>query len=161
MRHRPRKSKRRLENRELALATLALMRRERLPLSEAAQMLRVSERIVLEYARPALRRGRYGEYWARPYDRLRRTLNFLTRRGPIPVTTYDSQTATDIADHMNAVRKYVRTGDTSALEQFKNKSFIADGRVHRFVTDPDALDVLADAGSLASIENLYYARMAS
>ena len=137
------------------------MRREGIPLSKAARIQGVSPRTVLEFARPALRLGRDGEYWALPYDHIPRTLNFLTSRGTIPVTVYDSRTATDIAEYMNAVRKYVRTGDTSGLERFKDKSFVADGRVHRFVTDPEVLDKLADAGSLSGIETLYHARMAS
>jgi len=149
------------QKRELALATVALMRREGIPLSKAARIQGVSPRTVLEFARPALRLGRDGKYWALPYDHIPRTLNFLTSRGTIPVTVYDSRTATDIAEYMNAVRKYVRTGDTSGLERFKDKSFVADGRVRRFVTDPDVLDELADAGSLAGIESLYYARTAS
>jgi hypothetical protein len=149
------------EERELALATVALMRREGIPLSKAARIQGVSPRTVLEFARPALRLGRDGEYWALPYDHIPRTLNFWTSGGTITVTVYDSRTATDIAEYMNAVRKYVRTGDTSGLERFKNKSFVADGRVRRFVTDPDVLDELADAGSLAGIESLYYARTAS
>jgi hypothetical protein len=147
--------------RERSLATVALMRREEIPLSSAARIQGIPRRTVLEHARSALRRGGGGDYWALPYDRIRRTLNFLTPRGTVPVTVHDSRTATDIAEHMNAVRKYVRTGDTSELERFKNKSFVTAGRVRRFVTDTDVLDDLADAGSLRAIETLYYARMAS
>jgi len=149
------------QERELALATVALMRREGMSLSKAARVQGVSRKTVLDFARSALRRRRDGEYWAHPYDHIRRTLNFLTPRGTAPVTVYDSRTATDIAEYMNAVRKYVRTADTSELERFRNKSFVAEGRVRRFVTDPEVLDELADAGSLAAIENLYYARVAS
>lgn len=147
--------------RERSLATVALMRRERMSLTKAARIQGSSRRTVLDYARSALRRDRHGEYWALPHDHIRRTLNFLTPRGTIPVTVHDSRTATDIAEHMNAVRKYVRTGDTSELQRFKDKSFVTAGRVRRFVTDPDVLDELADAGSLSAIETLYYARMAS
>ncbi len=149
------------EARDRSLATLALARREGLPLSHAATIQDISPKTVLEYARPAFRRDRHGEYWALPDDHIRRTLNFLTPRGPVPVTVYDSRRATDIAEYMNAVRKYVRTGDTSKLERFKDKSFVTAGRVRRFVTDPDVLDELADAGSLSAIESLYYARVAS
>jgi len=149
------------DEREQALAVLALMRREGIPLSKASKIQGISQRTVVEYARSGLRRDPRGEYRALPYDHIRRTLNFLTPQGTIPVTFQDSRTATDIAEYMNAVRKYVRTGDTSGLERFKNKSFVAGGRVRRFVTDPHVLDELADAGSLAAIESLYYARTAS
>ena len=155
------RGERQADTRERALATLALMRREGMSLTEAARIQGISRRTVLENAQSALRRGRGGDYWARPYDHIRRTLNFLTPRGTTAVTVYDSRTATDIAEYMNGVRKYVRTGDTSGLRQFKNKSFVAGGRVRRFVTDPETLDELADAGSLSAIETLYYARMAS
>jgi hypothetical protein len=153
-----RKSDRRSEDRERALATLALMRRKRLPLREAAKFQDIDPSTVLFYARPALRRGRSGDYWATPYDHIRRTLNFLTSEGPVPVTVNDSRTATEIAEHMNAVRKYLSTGYSSALKRFQRKSVMTSQGILPFITDPRVLDRLADAGQL-EFEQLYRATL--
>ena len=142
------------ESRELALATLALMRRNHLPLKEAAKQRGTTPSTVLIYTRPALRRGRDGNYWATPYDHLRRTLNFLTPRGPVAVTVNDSRTATEIAMHMNAVRAYLNDGDASGLARFGGK-FVFSGRVaHPYIVDTRVLDRLAEADEVA-IDGLY------
>ena len=141
--------------RERALATLALMRRENLSLEAAANAVGTDPRTVLRYVGSALRHeGPGGDYQAIPHDRIPRTLHFITAAGPTEVTVHDSRTASRIAEHMNAVRTYLRTGDSSALKSFRGESFEAGGLNHQFVTDPDTLDKLADAGVLA-MEGLY------
>ncbi len=155
-RHHNSRTQRRTEARERALATLALMRREDLPLRKAAKAERIDPATVLQYARPGLRRGRGGDYWATPHDNIRRTLNFLTSRGTVPVTVHDSRTATQIAEYMNAVRTYLGTGDTSALARFRGKVFVAPEGIRVFITDPAVLDHLADAREL-EFEQLYRA----
>jgi|SRR5205823_711144 len=143
------------QTRERALAALALMRRERLTLKTAAETVGIDPRTVLRYVGSALRQtGPRGDYHAIPHDRIPRTLHFITAAGPTEVTVHDSRTASRIAEHMNAVRTHVRTGDSSALESFRGESFEAGGVKHEFVTDPEILDKLADAGVLA-MEGLY------
>jgi hypothetical protein len=151
-----RRSNSNAESPELSLATLALMRRNRLPLKEAAKLRGTTPSAVLADVRPALRRGRNGDYWATPYDHLRRTLNFLTPHGPVPVTVNDSRIATEIAMHMNAVRAYLYDGDPSGLTRFRRK-FVRSGRAaYPYITDTQVLDRLADAGEVA-IDGLYWA----
>jgi hypothetical protein len=150
------KNERETEVRERALATLALMRRKRIPLKKAAKAEGIDPSTVLYYARPGLRRGRGGDYWATPYDHIRRTLNFLTLEGTLPVTVNDSRAATQIAEHMNAVRTYLRTGSTWALKRFKGKVFVTSKGILVFITDPAVLDRLADAGEL-DFDQLYRA----
>jgi hypothetical protein len=140
--------------RERALATLARMRREGIPLSKAARIEGISPRIVREYVRPALRRGRGGEYWAVPHDRIRRTLNFLDSRGLFPITVFESDKASEIAQFMNAVQWYRNTGDPRRLRPFKGKVLVVNGRAYRFITDLETLDRLADAGALR-LDHLY------
>ena len=149
------------QERERALGAIARMRRDKLSLRNAARASETTSDLVKKYVGSALRRNKSGRYRATLYDRIPRSLNFLILDRYVPITIRDSRTASKIAEHSNAVRKYVRTGDTSTLAQFKNKSFRTGGAVHRFVAEPDLLDRLADAGSLAGIETLYYARMAS
>jgi len=148
------------EDRDKALAALALMRRDKLSMRAATSAAETDPTTLKRYVGSALRRDKSGHYRATRYDRIARTLNFLTLTGPVAVTVRDSRTASKIAEHSNAVRKYVRTGDASALEAFKHESFRAAGITNRFVTGIEALDLLADAGSLTAIESLYYARVA-
>ncbi len=141
--------------RERALATLALMRRKGLALAMAAKAERTSPRTVKRYVGSTLRqKGPRGRYRPRAYDRIPRTLHVVTPQGTLPVTVRDSRTASRIAQYMNAVRTYVSTGDSSALNRFKGKTFQAGGKTYPFLTDPASLDRLADAGALA-IEELY------
>lgn len=145
------------QSREQALAVLSLMRREGISLREAASKVGIDPRTVLRYVGSALKReSPHGEYRATLYDQIPRTLHFITAEGTIAITVRDSGTATRIAEHMNAVRAYTHSGDLSALEAFKGESFEVDGITYTFVTDPEILGRLADAGVL-SIEDLYRA----
>jgi hypothetical protein len=142
------------EARERALATLALTRREGKSLTKAASEYETTPRTVLRYVGSAFKRQTArGQYKSTAYDRLSRRLNVIIPQGSEVVTTRDSRTATDIAEHSNAVRIYRNTGNTAPLEKFRGKSFRAEGKTYQFVTDPAILDRLADAGAFP--ENLY------
>ena len=145
------------QSREQSLAVLALMRREGLSLQEAANRVGIDPRTVLRYVGSALEReGPHGQYHATPHDRIPRTLHFITPEGTVAITVNDSRMATRMAEHMNAVRAFTHAGDLSALEAFQGESFEVDGVTYTFVTDPEILARLADAGVL-SIEGLYRA----
>jgi len=51
---------------------------------------------------------------------------------------------------MSAVGKYLRTGDTDALDVFEGQSIAG----HRLITDPDTLSSLAQAGAL-QLDEIY------
>lgn len=145
------------EARERALATLALMRREKLSLTAAAKAEHTRPRTVRRYVGSTLRQKGPGErYRPTTHDRIPRALHIVTPKETLPVTVRDSRTASRIGEYMNAVRIYVNTGDLSALARFRGKSFQAGGKTYPFITDPSKLDRLADAGILA-IEGLYQA----
>jgi hypothetical protein len=150
------RNKREVEARERALAAVARMRREKLSLSAAAKLEETDIRTVRRYATTALERaGRRGLFRARAFDRIARRLNFPTPQGQMEIVVRSSRTASNIGEYLNAVRKYLNTGDTSALARFRNKSFRSADRVkHEFITDPGLLNRLGDAGILA-IEGLY------
>jgi hypothetical protein len=142
----------RKETRELneSLSVLSLMRREGLSLKEAARRLDVPQRTVLRYVRDGLRRSVTGNYFARPSDNIRRRLKFLSDRGMISITVTDSRDATLVSKYMTAVKRYLLTGRESFLAPFRRKRL----GPYRFVTDPEALDMLADAGEL-EFDSLY------
>jgi uncharacterized protein YaaR (DUF327 family) len=150
-----------IEDRERALAVLARMRRNKMSLRGASMVEGTDSTTVKRYVGSALWKDKSGHYRPTRYDRIPRTLNFFTTTGPILLTVRDSRTASKIAKYSSAVRKYIVSADASALDEFKHKSFRSGGVVYRFLTTPDALDLLADAGSLKPIESLYYARVAS
>lgn len=151
------RNEREAQARERALAAVARMRRKKLSLSAAAQAEHTNPRTVQRYVGTALRQEEPGRHYrATTYDRIPRTLHVVTPEGTLPVTVRDSRTASRIGEYMNAVRTYVNKGESSGLERFRGKSFRADGVSYPFVTDPNKLEELADAGVLA-VEQLYRA----
>ena len=136
-------------DRERALAALADMRRKHLSLSAAAGTWGITPEVVHRYVGSALRRVR-GQIRPTAFDRIPRTLNFTTSKGPTVVTVHDSRTASRIGEYMNAVRAW----SPAALAPFRRLSFRASGTVHQFVTDLDILDRL-DAADLLTIDSLY------
>jgi hypothetical protein len=130
---------------ERALAALALMRRKKgLSVSAAAKAEHTSLGTIKRYAGSALRQHCPGGHCRiSAYDRIARTLNFLTPQGPVAITVRDSKIASQIGEHANAVRTQRNTGDLSALKRFKGKFVRADGVTYNFITDPEILDKLA------------------
>jgi hypothetical protein len=147
------------ESRNLALGALARARRENVPIRQAARAEGISLARVVRWAFPALeKRGR--QYYATPTDTLARTMQMLTPRGYQTVVLHGrnaGQRASVLARYHNAVKRYLETGDTTALRDFRGKVVRAHNKVgYRFITDPATLDELARAGEL-SFETLYQA----
>ncbi len=140
------RNKREGEARERALAVLSLMRREHLSFKEAVKSAKTNAATVKKYVGSALEKGPTGRYVAKARDRLARTLNFYTSRGPEGITVRDSRIASKIGEYMNAAKLYLTGRDTSAFERFRAKSFRAGGVTHTFITDTDILDRIGEAG---------------
>src|ERR1700686_3900616 len=116
------------EDRERALGALAKMRRDRISLRAAATAYETDPKTVRRFVGSALRQAKNGRYRAKRYDRIPRTINYLTLDGSVvPLTIRDSRTASKIAEYSNELRKYRRTGDSSGLAQLRRKVFRADG----------------------------------
>ncbi len=96
-----------------------------------------------------MRRGH--RYVPKPFDRIPRDMTVLTEDGPEEVVVRDSRTATALAEHANAVRRYRDQGDPSALESLRRRSVVIGGRHYELVTDQAVLDWLI-AGSELSYE---------
>jgi len=144
------------EARARALATLALMRREKFSLAAAAKLERTSPRTVKRYAGSALRRrGPRGRYVAKPTDRLLRVLVIPTREGLREIAVRSSREASQIAQYENAIQRYLQTGDDLPLRKFRRRHIIDANRKRiPFFTDRKQLDRLGSAGVL-SFESLY------
>jgi hypothetical protein len=136
--------------RSRALAVLARMRSRGESLSQAARLEHTTPRTVRKLAGKQLKRGTSGRYSATRGDTLRRDLNVLGFDGYEPVVVRSSKQAHLAAEHLVAVGRFLRTGDTEWLKPFIGKRV---GGVE-LLTDPDRLQVLADA-DLVKLDALY------
>jgi hypothetical protein len=145
------RSTREIEIQKRVLATISLMRRERLPLKIAAKVERIRPATVVRYAGSALRKSK-SDYRVKPSDRIPRSLNVIGPKGMRIARVRGSKSATTLARYMNAVKTFVRTGNPTPLERFKGERL--PGSTQNFVVSPKKLKLFADAGIL-EIEKLY------
>lgn len=132
-----------------ALSVLSRMRGGA-SLSEAARYEHTTPRTVRKLVGKQLKRGASGRYSATRGDTLRRNLNVLGFDGFVPVVVRSSKQAQLDSQHLSAVGRFLRTGDTELLKPFVGKRV---GGVE-LLTDPDRLRELADAG-LVKLDSLY------
>jgi hypothetical protein len=145
-----------------SLAVLNIMRRENTDLTRATRIFNeqnpttpISPRAVQRHVGSALQK-RSGRWQAKPYDRFARTVRFITPRGVIPLDVRDSRSATRVAEHWNAVRRFIETGDERPLRRFRGKSVTSNKLAYPFVTDLETLKRLANVGELR-FDTLYEA----
>lgn len=140
----------RTHSRQRSLAVLARMRSHGESLSRAALNERTTPRSVRKDVGNQLTRGPTGRYIATSGDTLRRDLNVLGFDGYEPVVVRSSKQAHLAAEHLVAVGRFLRTGDTEWLKPFTGKRV---GGVE-LLTDPDRLRILADV-DLVKLDALY------
>jgi len=133
-----------------ALSVLARMRSRGESLSTAARLERTTPRTVRIVLGKQLRRSASGRYSATSGDTLRRDINVFSREGYVPVTVRSSKQPQLASDHLIAVGRFLRTGDTEWLKPFVGKRV---GGVE-LLTDPDRLHEFADA-DLIKLDSLY------
>ena len=131
------------------------MRTDHLSLPRAAAMYGLTRNDMLRFGGKALRKLKNGRYAAKRRDKLLRVLTIVTQRDLEEIVVNDSNQATRIARHSNAVSLYLRTGDAGPLREFEGQSAIdANGNRVFFLTDLKELDRRGSAGNL-SFESLY------
>lgn len=123
------------------------MRREGLSLTAAARKAHTTPATVRRYGAAALARGPAGRYRVKKRDSLYRRLRVVTTQGRIELEV-DSEEASLVSRHANAVRKYGYTGDTNALVHFRGVRVAG----HELESDPDALDRLDREGELGYLD---------
>jgi len=135
--------------RRRVLSVLARMRRRGESLSEAARLERTTPRTVRKLIGKQFRRSASGRYSATSGDTLRREINVLGVDGYVPVTVRSSKQAQLASEHLIAVGRFLRTGDTEWLRPFiaKRASSV------ELLTNPDRLEILGDAGF--KLDSLY------
>jgi hypothetical protein len=137
---------------ERALAAVREMRAGR-SLTAAATRSGTTPRTIRRYAGKALSKQGVRVAVA-AYDRVPRTLRFLTDQGAIALTVSDSRQASQVSAYWHAIEVYLREGDRRLLKPFERIVLRLRGQRYRFVTNPRLLDRLAHAGQF-EFEELY------
>jgi hypothetical protein len=133
-----------------ALRVLARMRRSGETLTAAAHHEHIDPRTVRKHIGAELKRVEDGRTQPTKVDRRRRNMLIPTAQGTEPVNIRGSEQASMLGRYFSAVGKYLRTGDTEALDEFEGQSIAG----HRLVTDPETLNSLAQAGAL-QLDKIY------
>jgi hypothetical protein len=137
------------------LDALALGRRNKLSATKAAKASGTTVKTMRKYAPGAIEQHG-GRYAIAPSDRLPRRMRMLTTRGEVIVRTTSSRTATRIAEHNNAIRTYLVSGDPAHIAQYKDRVIRSGGKVYTFATDRRTIDRYARAGGVHFVD--VYAR---
>jgi CelD/BcsL family acetyltransferase involved in cellulose biosynthesis len=121
--------------------------------AKAARRAKTTPRTIQKYARKAVRR-RKGTYHALPADQMHRPMRVLTDQGVSVADIRSSRTASRLSKYWHAVDHYLRTGDRRLLRRYEGRRLRASGQLFPFITDPDLLARLAEAGEVR-FEDLY------
>lgn len=140
--------------RERALDALSHMRSDSLSLKRAAKIAHTTPQTIRKHVGKAVFRQANGRYAATISDRLIRHVLFPTKKGNIEIAVHGSRQASRVARYMAAIDRYLRTGDASALAEFKGQTIRSRGKSHPFLSNSRAIDRLAQAGEV-SFERLY------
>jgi hypothetical protein len=119
-------------------------------LSQAARHEHTTPRTVLKVLGKQFKRGSSGRYSATRGDALRRDLSVLGSEGYVPISVRSWKQAQLASEHLVAVGRFLRTGDTEWLKPFIGKRV---GGLE-LLTAPDRLGIFADAG-LVKLDSLY------
>jgi hypothetical protein len=136
--------------RRRAVAVLSRMRNRGESLSKAARALHTTPRTVRKFAGSQLRRATSGRYSITRSDRLKREIFVFGSDGYEPVTVRSSKLATLASEHLIAVGRFLRTGDTDWLKRFRGKRI---GGVE-LLTNPKRIKEFAEA-DLVKLDALY------
>jgi hypothetical protein len=152
--HPPRSSSASAQAERRALKAVSLMRKG-LSRQKAASRAKTTPRTIQKYAKKVVRR-REGTYHALPADQMRRPMRVLTEQGVTVANVRSSNVASRLSKYWGAVDHYLRTGDRTRLRPYEGKRLRAGGHLLEFITDPDLLARLAEAGEVR-FEDLYEA----
>src|SRR3990172_9677348 len=132
--------------RQAVLEALSVMRRERIPLARAARRAGVSPTAVRFWAGDAVD----PKGVAAPSDRLLRHLLIISHGQTTPVSVRGNRQAALASAHLQAVSKFLETGEVRHLAPFEGKKVAR----HLLETDPDVLESMALSGGL-QFEDIY------
>jgi len=124
-------------------------------LSRASREVGISSDTVRRYAGSAFTRDERGRWQTKPSDRLYRRMRWIDEHGMTTVEPANSKEASKLSAYWKAVDYYLTTGDDRPLHRFRRMRLRTRQKIRLgFITDPDLLDRLGNAGELA-FEDLY------
>jgi len=138
------------QSRARALDALAYMRTRDMSLTAAAREAHTTPNTVMKWTGTELAAKRGGRRVVTKADRLMRTMRVVSTDGVVEVEVRGSRQATRIAQHMNAVKVFLDTGDDEALRRLRGVKVAG----HLLETDPDKIEELARVHEL-SFEDIY------
>ena len=144
------KRKKSLAARQRAIAVLSRMRTRGESLAKAARAAHTTPATVHKLVGKQLRRSSSGRYSASERDRLKREITVFASDGYVPVAVRSSKQAHRASEHLIAVNRFLRTGDTEWLKPFIGKRIA--GVV--LLTDPGRIREFADADEI-KLDGLY------
>jgi len=133
-----------------ALDALGLMRNRQLSLTAAAREARTTPNTIMKWTGTELAEKRGGRRVVTKADRLLRTMRVVSTEGTVEVEVRGSRQARRIAQHMNAVKLFLATGDDEALRRFEGVK-VAGVLLE---TDPEQIEELGRVHEL-SFEDIY------
>lgn len=140
---------------EKSLRVLSKLRSGDSSLNRISGEVEIDSRTVVRLVGSALQKKPSGRYSAKKSDRLLRVLQTPGQKGMQKIAVRGSKQARLVAEHANAVRKYIQTGDARDLRRFCDKKVIIDsGEKVLLLTDLIELDVQGSAGEL-KFETIY------
>jgi hypothetical protein len=141
-------------HRNVVQAVADMRRNPKLSLRQAATDNNTTPGTVQKYAGSVIRRGPGRRFTVAPSDRFYAPVHFYTAQGRVTIGTTDSRARSKIGRYMNAVDRYLKTGLTDHLKEFRGQSVRVQKVQYPFITNPRALDRLANANEI-SFEDLY------
>lgn len=124
-------------------------------LSRASKEVGISPDTVRRYAGSAFVQDDRGRWISKAADRLYRRMRWLDAQGITTVEPANSKEASKLSAYWKAVEHYLTTGDERALGKFRRMRLRTRQKISLgFITDPDLLDRLGNAGEL-TFEDLY------
>lgn len=130
------------------------MRSRALSLAQAARHAGTTPRTMQRHVGTALKKKSDGRFAATKWDRIPRTMKFLTENGYMHLILRDSRTASEVARYMGAVDRFLKTGDQGPLSAFRGKAVRSGRTAHAYLTHGRTLERLAYAGEI-SYEDIY------
>ena|SRR2546427_1439747 len=124
--------------RERSLDVLSEARRTGKSLSKVSKQHGLSYKTVLHNTKAFKKVS--GKWIAKKYDKIPRVMTINEKGEQISFEVNDSRNASKISKYRNAVKEFLKTGNTERLLKFKNKTVKdSQGNSHIFETDPQVI----------------------
>lgn len=126
------------------------MRTRHESLSKATRALHTTPKTVQKFVGRQLRKTPSGRYAPKSSDRLKREIYVFGAEGYQPVADASPRQAKLSSQHLIAINRFLRTGDTKPLKRFRGKRIAGI----ELLTNPKRIREFADA-DLVKLDGLY------